>query len=68
MQDLSQVKAVGGAALQRQDSASSDAIAAGKQDADRIQASEDATTSGREYWQVSNRNLNCAVGDNAYLG
>lgn len=66
MQDLSQEKAVDGTAVQRQDSASSDAIAAGKQDADRIQASEDATTSGREYWQVSN--FCCACKEEALLG
>ena len=50
----SQGKAVGGTAVKRQDAASGAATAAGKQqDANRIQASEDATTSGREYWQVS---------------
>ncbi|CAL5220580.1 g2618 [Coccomyxa viridis] len=51
MHESSQGKAAGGAAVQRQVSASNDTAAAGKQDADRIQASEDATTSGREYWQ-----------------
>ena len=51
---------------QNANSASNDTAAAGKQDADRIQASEDATTSGREYWQVSN--LYCACEEKVPLG
>ena len=66
MHESSQGKAAGGAAVQRQVSASNDTAAAGKQDADRIQASEDATTSGREYWQVSN--LCCACEEEVLLG
>lgn len=54
MDEPSHGRTIGGTAVQRQDYASGAATAAGKQqDAHRIQASGDATTSGREYWQVS---------------
>ena len=54
MHKKSHAKLTGNADMPVQDSASNDAMAAGKQDADRKIASEGATTSGREYWQVGN--------------
>ena len=51
--DMPQAKVPGETNVRSQDSSSGSSSATAKLDADRIQASGDASTSGREYWQVS---------------